>query len=521
MQAPDVGPKDFIIIGGGLVGWLAAIVMLDLQASYRVQRGTSGQVILIRSSRIAPIGVGESATGQLVALMRAHRVDWRAFVRAARATFKLGTRYEGWSGSGSAYWAPLDNPDDMLELGLTRSSVSQRATLADGEPLHRAHLNGWLLETGRVPAVQDEMAIEWLPTGSWHFDAGLAGRFMERVALARGAKLVEAEVLAIDRDEAGGIERLLLEGGGKLRGGFYFDCTGQRRITSTGDDWHDLSDRVMLNCAVAGFVKQRDGIQTYTRATAARSGWIWQIPTQDRIGVGYVHQSADLTPDAARAELSRLCGGRVDWGGTVRFSPGYRRRPWTGNNVAIGLAAGFFEPLEATSIHLAITQLQAIAASLGRLRPDCEAGALHVAAQSYNAWSELAQEDMVDFIQLHYAATGVSRPFWRDAARAARQTRLHAAVHDCGSEFPPDSAMCGRSGMISPTLILPVLAGLNLLRGRPHVSPEESSLARRMRSLHAEFGRSAMAHEHALHTITAMTIPEIPEARKELADGTV
>jgi tryptophan halogenase len=494
---------DVVIIGGGLAGWLAAIEMLGAQQRVAADTGReAGKVIVLRAPGVPPIGVGESATGMLPNFLRREAIDWREFVRAAKATFKLGTRFDCWAGHGSAYWSPIDNPDAMLGLPEAgASSVSQRAAMADGEPLHRAHLHGWLMPHGKVPAICHPDEIEWLHTTSWHFDAGAAAQFMERMALERGALLVECAVRGVERQVDGRIGALRLDDGCRIEAGLFLDCSGQRRLLAAEDDWRDLTGRIPVARAIAGFMPHRDRMPPYTRAIAARHGWIWEIPTRDRLGVGYVHAPGAVAPEDARAELVRHCGSGFSPGPVLDFAAGYRRRPWSGNGVAIGLAAGFLEPLEATSIHTALMQIAMVRRAI------VGAGGVHGAVAQVDVVDRFNRliadlfEDFADFLLVHYAHPAPPTPFWRNAAGLARESALHAACREAAAGFPEDRALQGRSGLLSPNLVLPTLAGLGLLARPPAPPGDALRAARRMRALHRAFAAAALPHEAALALI--------------------
>ena len=495
----DVSPSDaetglrIVVVGDGLAGWLAAIGLHG-------KGGRGGSTSLLAASNIPRIGVGESSTGLLAGFLEAHDVPAGEFAAAARATFKLGIGFSGWAGKAHDVVSAIDNPDVMAGLPLhPGSSINQRAALADGCRVVDAHLHAWLIRAGRVPALAENGRPVMLGTHAWHFDAAEAAAYAERVALARGVEPITGAVVVVDRRPDGSIAALRLEDGRAIEADLFIDCSGQRRLLMDKErpDWVTQTGVIPVNRAVAGFMPLGATIAPVTRAVAASAGWIWEIPTQDRIGVGYVHDAGVIEPEEAWRALAEHAHGRLQRGPLIDFAPGYRRQPWQANGVAIGLASGFCEPLESTSLHLALVQIGWVAAALAR--PPAS-GNWREQADGYNAWMARYQDDLADFVALHYSANAARNDFWREAAVRARATDLYHLWSE-GPAFPPDEDLCGRSKGLSPNLILPIADGLGLLRapaGDRAVSRAQRVAAARMRALHREYCAQALPHAEAL-----------------------
>jgi tryptophan halogenase len=252
---------------------------------------------------------------------------------------------------------------------------------------------------------------------AFHFDATLYARLLRRFAETRGVERVEGRIVAVERDgEQGDVSALTLEGGARVAGDLFIDCTGFAALLIGGamevgyDDWTRWlpCDRALAVPSARG-----DTLTPYTRATAHAAGWQWRIPLQHRTGNGIVYSSAHLSDDAAAAHLlAHLDGAAESDPRPIRFTTGKRREMWRGNVVAVGLASGFMEPLESTSLHLVQTAI----ARLLKMLPGRAAAQAH--RDEYNRQADFEYERIRDFLVLHYHANARDEPFWQERRAA-------------------------------------------------------------------------------------------------------
>ncbi|MDN3722087.1 tryptophan 7-halogenase [Roseibium salinum] len=301
---------------------------------------------------------------------------------------------------------------------------------------------------------------------AFHFDQALVGRFFARKA--RDVETVDALISGAERDgESGLINALVLDDGRRLEGDFFIDATGFRKqliVRELGAAWKSYAEELPVNRALPFWLDHEAGadIPNYTRAWAQSAGWMWQIPTQTRLGCGYVYSDAFLSPDEAHAEVERALGRGIEPRGDIRFSIGRLETPWIGNCLAVGLSSSFLEPLESTSIHGTIVQLllfagrflKAPAAMTGTERDD------------YNRRVGRQVDDFRTFVNMHYMTEREDTPFWRDV----RANRLHAETGErlaqWRREMPRREHFPDRlDGLphIETQLYYPVLDGLGLL----------------------------------------------------------
>ncbi|MFC4312751.1 tryptophan halogenase family protein [Steroidobacter flavus] len=399
----------FVIVGGGSAGWMAAAALAHaLKGTHRIS--------LIESEEIGTVGVGEATIPPLQFFNKVLGINEREFVRATQASFKLGIEFRHWGHAGHRYFHQFGefgaNIDGISfhQFWLRLKANGHPHPLSDYSPAAIAAEQGRFLPPfPTMPKDMPQLAY------AYHFDAGLYARFLRGYAEQRGVVRHEGRIVHVDRHgESGFIEGLRLHDGRALKGDFFIDCSGfqglliERTLETGFEDW---SHWLPCNRALAVPCERNEaGFVPYTRSTAHQAGWQWRIPLQHRTGNGHVYCSNYVTDDeAARILLDNLDAKPLAEPRLLRFTTGRRRKFWNGNCVALGLAGGFMEPLESTSLHL----VQAAVFRFLSLMP-LSASVDPAAEQEFNRLSIAEYEQIRDFIILHYVANRRDEPFWRD-----------------------------------------------------------------------------------------------------------
>jgi tryptophan 7-halogenase len=396
--------RRVVIAGGGTAGWMAA-------AALSHQFHGILEMTLIESEEIGTIGVGESTIPPIRTFHRLLGISEQDFMRATAATFKLGILFEDWGRIGDRYIHPF---------GITGKSTWSC-------DFHHFWLHG--LKRG-LQSEYGEFCVEHQAakagkffTGpnaeinyAYHLDAGIYARFLRKFAEKRGVRRVEGKIKEVRQNgESGFVEALMLESGQLVEGDLFIDCTGFRGLLieqtlKTGyEDWNHW---LPCDSAVAVQTESTGPAAPYTRAIAHEAGWRWRIPLQHRVGNGLVYCSRHMSDEQATEKLLREVEGKtIIQPRVIKFRTGRRLDAWKKNVIALGLANGFVEPLESTSIHLIMTGMT----RLIYLFPF--PNVTQSIIDQYNEESRIEQERVRDFIILHYCATRRDdSPLWRYCA---------------------------------------------------------------------------------------------------------
>jgi len=392
--------KNIVIAGGGTAGWMAAALLSK----------TLGQVVnvtLIESDQIGTVGVGEATIPPLVTYLRLLDIKEQDFMAATQATFKLGISFENWRQVNENY---------IHSFGKTGtdhwSAGFQHFWLRDRERGSKVEFGDYCLELIAARKSKFSHLPKQGLNYAFHIDATLFAQFLRKFSEKLGARRVEGKIVNVATDsETGFVTRIDLESGVSVEGDLFIDCTGFRGLLieetlHTGyEDWTHW-----LPCDSAVALQTETTIEAipYTRAIAHHAGWQWRIPLQHRVGNGLVYCSRFMDDDEARRYLLKnISGGHRGKPRVIKFCTGRRLKNWNKNVVALGLASGFVEPLESTSIHL----IQRGMIRLLQLFP--HHGISQVDIDEYNRQSSEEIAHIRDFIILHYKVTNRDdTPFW-------------------------------------------------------------------------------------------------------------
>lgn len=420
--------KSVQIVGGGTTGWMAAAALAHLL------KGTGTTIRLIESEEIGTVGVGEATIPPLKMFNDMLGLDELEFVKATQATFKLGIEFIDWAQLGHSYIHPFgDFGLDFDAIPFYQYWVRQFVEghtkgkdLFDYSLMVQAcTVNKFMLPLRDRPksALSD---INY----AYQFDAGLYGAYLRRYAESKGVERVEGKVIHVDQNaETGFIEAIQTEDGRKFEADFFVDCSGFRGLLIEGalqTGYYDWSKWLPANRAVAvGCEKKAGPTIPYTKATAKAAGWQWRIPLQHRTGNGHVYCSEFISDDqAANMLFEGLDAPALGTPKFLRFTTGRRKKFWNKNVLALGLAAGFMEPLESTSIHLVQTSL----ARLMTHFPDKSFDTHDIDA--FNERTALEYERVRDFLVLHYTATRRDdTEFWRHCRAIENPPHLIDKIH--------------------------------------------------------------------------------------------
>jgi tryptophan 7-halogenase len=385
-----------VIIGGGTAGWMCATAISYLYKSHQVQ------VSLVESEQIGSVGVGEATLPQLHEFNRFVGIDEQEMMKKTNATFKLGIRFDDWGGIGNSYLHPFGQYGNLNTKGdnvyqhwaLAKQAGSELTLQQLSYAIHLSQKNKFEFPSN------DSTSVKSTYSYAYHFDATLYAEFLRKRSEKAGVTRIEGMISRVcNHPDTGDITTLILSDGRQVNGDFFIDCSGFRSLL-LGDnlqtEFEDWSKWLLCDRAVAAPSEKLANIPNYTLSTAKQAGWQWRIPLQHRTGNGYVYCSDFIDEQAAiDSLLSSLNSQPLAEPKVLKFKAGRYKRSWNKNCVAIGLASGFLEPLESTSIYLiqvAITNFL----QLFTLHND------QIIAKEFNRLIDNEYDRIRDFLILHY-----------------------------------------------------------------------------------------------------------------------
>ena len=410
--------ETLVIVGGGSAGWLTA----GLVAAELRRAGSSIRVTLVESPDVKPIGVGEGTWPTMRSSLTRMGVSETDFVKACDASFKQGTLFIDWvHGRGESYYHPFTPPRGFPEVDLARYWQPLRDKVAFSEAVSpQARVCDQCLGPKQIVTPEYASNLNY----GYHLDAGKFASFLQAHCVGKlEVEHVLENVDRIENDEAGDIHALHTASGRVITGDLFVDCTGMRSLLigeHFGVGFKDMSGVLFNDSALAVQVPRYDGVEpiaSVTRSTARAAGWIWDIALPTRRGVGYTYSSCHTDDGEAERVLraylaetaspgfSESCSPRK-----ISFRPGYREQFWHRNCVAIGLSAGFVEPLEAS----ALVMIELSAKMLGEMMPP-NREIMDIVARRFNSRFRGHWERIMEFLKLHYVLSERDdTAYWRD-----------------------------------------------------------------------------------------------------------
>lgn len=415
--------RNILIVGGGTAGWITAGYLARALGLHRTPRSPDAPVItLIESPEIGIIGVGEGTFPTIKATLQALGIDEADFMRESSATFKQGIRFANWekdpqAGGAHHYFHPFENPHGVN--GATLALYWHLLDPAKRPPFAAAlSMQQRTAEARRGPKRPGDGAYKGLLQYAYHLDAHKFARFLAAHGRALGVRHLTGTVDGVELDDHGNIKQVHSAEHGDLRADFYFDCTGMRAELigkALGVPFKPVGDVLFTDRAVACQVPYPEPdtpIESYTVSTAHDAGWTWDIGLDSRRGIGYVYSSRHTSDEAAYEELARYVGPAITSLSPrkIKIRAGHYETFWKNNCVAVGLAAGFLEPLEASAIVLIELSAKLIAEQM----PACRE-VMDIIAARFNETTGYRWGRIIDFLKLHYVLTKrTDSAFWTD-----------------------------------------------------------------------------------------------------------
>ncbi len=479
--------ESIVIVGGGTTGWLAACF---LQRALGAVRQAPLPITLIESPRIAGVGVGEATLPTLRGIMQALGLPEAALFGAADATLNNGVRFHGWRSGGTTPGDTYDHPFDapppfggfattahwlnLMQRGLTQQPMAQACTVQTT-----------LFDGHQSPKLMDSPDYQAPVSYGYHLDADKLAMLLQQTALRRGVRHVQGEVAQVQRGAAG-IEAVDLADGRRFAASFFVDCSGaDARLLqqALGVPWVSYADWLPCDRSVAlpvAHAREDQPLRSHTAITAQDSGWSWELDLQSRRGTGHVYASRFCSDDEALHQLQRLNAGHQPLAAPhlTRLRPGHAARIWEQNCLALGAAAGFVEPLEATGLLVVEWALQMF---VDHVAPS---GNSAVCRDRLNRLAGGFHEELRDFIVAHYALSQRrDTPFWRACTDpAALPPRLVELLALWDAKVPTATDLDSRLSPFGPSNWSYLLAGLHRLPSQgiglaAHISAEVSQQA--------------------------------------------
>ncbi|MQA21077.1 tryptophan halogenase family protein [Rugamonas rivuli] len=403
--------KNIVIVGGGTAGWMTATALSTiLRGQYNIR--------LVESDEIGIVGVGEATIPMIQRFNQVAGIDEAEFMKATQGSYKLGIEFVNWGRVGDRYIHGFGVLGQDLWTVRFDQYWQRLRGLGKARELDEYSITRMAARHNKFMPPRRDLANSPLSdiAYAYHFDASLYARYLRTVSEQRGVRRTEGKIAQVSqRADDGYVDAVVMESGERIEGDLFIDCSGFRALLIEGalkTGYEDWNHWLPCDRALAVPCESVSPLTPYTRATAHRAGWQWRIPLQHRTGNGHVYSSAFMEDEEAqRILLANLDGKPLAEPRMVKFRTGMRKLGWNKNVVAMGLASGFLEPLESTSIHL----IQSSIARLVQFFPDRGFNQLEV--DEYNRQSRFEYERIRDFVILHYKLNQRDdSDFWKQCA---------------------------------------------------------------------------------------------------------
>lgn len=422
MSAPtNQSPRHFVVVGGGTSGWMTAAMLS------RILKASDGSITVVEPPGPRGIGVGEASIPSLVSLLKSLGADEAEMMQKCEATYKLGIQFSDWLRPGHDNWHPFGvcgariDDRDLFPFWLAEHKRS-----GTGSPYHSYSLQWAAAIAGKSPhSLTTQSPMTQTQSYAFHFNAEALAGWLRDLALACGVNEVAGSVANTLLNERGDVTSVVLESGEVVAGDFFVDCSGFQSVLmhkALNDPFQSWSDQLLCDRAVAFKIAGKRVIPPYTKSQAMPAGWMWHIPLANHVGLGYVYSSKFVSDEEAWSQLQHATKDIADTNVTPRFLKmriGRQTHFWNRNVLAVGLSAGFLEPLESSGIHLSQIGIELF------LKSFPQGVNWQPLRDHYNSRMASIYDDVRDFVQLHYWLSQRSdTPFWI----AAREAKLSSAL---------------------------------------------------------------------------------------------
>jgi flavin-dependent dehydrogenase len=418
--------KNIVIVGGGTAGWATAHHFIN-------KTHPDTKITVVASEEIPIIGVGESTTGRFNDLINLDPnitgVNEKEFLKETSSTFKIGIKHTDWYKKGESFYSPIgDNYSNEYYFPHADYDNFRIYHVADKKDYSQTFQSRLMAEnrlhfSNNQNIYNDD--IRRMPV-AYHLDTYKVGQYLKRKAIGcPKCKYIDDQVVDFKQNNMGFVTSLKTKKGKTIKGDLFIDCSGFARVLIDKvekNDWISYENGLLVNSALNFNYVSDEPIRNYTHAWAQKYGWLWEIPTQERLGCGYVFSDHFIDFDKAHDEISKVLKRKIDVQRQIKFKTGRLQKAWCKNVLSTGLSTAFIEPLEATSIHATIMQVTHFIENYFKRDMPFECEYLQ---EQYN--SEMGQmwDNIRDFIVFHYITPRKDTEFWKESGRSHRwSTRL-------------------------------------------------------------------------------------------------
>jgi tryptophan halogenase len=447
-----------VIIGGGTAGWITTFYLSSIK--------NGNQYVNISSEEIPIIGVGEGTTGRFpdVFSKGIYGININEMMYEIKGLPKLGIKLRNWSKSTYEFYSPIDGTytqDFYIDYSTYSSYYNQSDLLSCSQ-------FSFLMENQKtnfkkIDNSDGSVSIDYNIDGhAMHIDAYKTSEYFKTKSLFNGVKYIDSTVKQVKTDQ-NKITSIILSDGTEVTADLFIDCSGFSRVLSKeleGTGWEDYSKYLPVNKALV-YSFDEDEITSirkeYTLAEAMNNGWLWEIPTRDKVGRGYVYCDTFATEDEIVNELVQKYNRSINKVRTISFSSGRLKKFLNGNCVSIGLSSAFLEPLQATSIHCALVQLELF---VYNFISDIKLLDDQTVVESYNKKVAQLYDEMRDFVALHYTGGKTNSDFWKYCLTMERPERVNQLLHLSKSRLMRSFDFERMVGSVNQESWNPILSGL-------------------------------------------------------------